>query len=49
MSLTEALEKLQDLRAQAPKSERGSLPESAVVSQNEAALKQLQAMMGGIR
>lgn len=49
MGLTEALEKLQDLRAQAPKPERGSLSESAVVSQNEASLRQLQAMMGGIR
>lgn len=49
MSLTEALEKLQDLRAQASRPDGTTLPEAAVVSQNEASLKQLQMMMGGIR
>lgn len=49
MGLTEALDKLQDLRAQVTKPEGAEPGEAAVVSQNEASMRQLQALMGGIR
>jgi hypothetical protein len=49
MNLTEALEKLQDLRAQTAKPEEAVVLEAAVVSQNKESMKQLRAMMGGIR
>lgn len=45
--LMEALEKLQDMSAHTKKPGE-VVAESAVISQNEASLRQLQQMMGGV-